>query len=162
MQKFALPRSATLIAGLSALSLLLLAGCETPAPKIHNLVISDFIISDTKYSAGTYESGYTRWRPGESKSSFTIGEGNIAFFYMKVSNIVRGQFHTSQWKFYTPDNKLYWDSVKVARFMDSPVWTVWNFYKTLHLDYVQPGGWKVEFEFDERVVKQATFEILKP
>ncbi len=132
---------------------------ELALPKAHDPVFSDLKISDTRRSVGTYE-GYPKWRPGPDKNSLTIGEENIAFFYIKISNIKPGQTHSWHWKFYTPDNKLYWDSEKRTR----KIGPSWNFYHTLFLDspLVQAGQWKVEFEFDERVVEQRTFEILAP
>ncbi len=77
---------------------------------------------------------------------------------MKVSNVRRG-LHSWHWKFYTPDNKIHWATKKQTKSLD---YSSWNFYETLHIDDVQPGVWKVEFEFDERMVKQTTFEILEP
>ncbi len=131
---------------------------ELALPIAHDPVFSDLKISDTKRSVGTYE-GYPKWRPGPDKNSFTIGEENFAFFYIKISNTNPGQTHSWYWKFYTPDKKLYWDSEKRTK----KIGPSWNFYHTLFLDtpLVQAGQWKVEFEYDERVVEERTFEILE-
>ncbi len=63
----------------------LLAACETTVSADqriaeYNLEFSDWIISDVKVNFGPTPGGKTRWRPGPSKNSFVIGEGNIAFF----------------------------------------------------------------------------------
>lgn len=142
----------------------LLAACETtvsPDQRIaeYNLEFSDLIISDVRVSAGTTSAGKTRWRPGPRQNSFVMGDENIIFFYMKVSNIKPDITYTSYWKFYTPDNKLHWRSVKRTTEL---TYSSWNFYNTFRLDSalgLPTGLWRVEFEFDGSVVKQATFEL---
>ena len=78
---------------------------------------------------------------------------------MKISNLTPGENYSRYWKIYTPDNELHWTSAKV-----SGPWKyrTWSTYKTLHLSSIQTGEWRVELEFDGRLIEQATFEILKP
>ena len=141
-----------------------LAACETTVPPDQRIAeispeFSDLIISDVKVDTGQSPAGKTRWRPGPRQNSFVMGEGNIAFFYMKVSNIKSGTTHTHYWKFYTPNNKLHWRSVKRTTEL---TYSSWNFYNTFRLDPalgLPTGLWRVEFEFDGSVVKQATFEL---
>ena len=142
----------------------LLAACETTVSTDqrtaeYNLEFSDLIISDVKVDIGKTPRGNTMWRPGPRKNSFVMGDGNIAFFYMKVSNIKLDTTHSNYWKFYTPDNKLNWRSVKRTKELTS---NSWSFYNTFRLDPalgLPTGLWRVEFEFDGSVVKQATFEL---
>ncbi len=146
------------VAVLTCLSVL---GCAAPDQRIaeYNPEFSDLIISDVKVNFGPTPGGKTRWRPGPSKNSFVMGEGNIAFFFVYVSNIKPGTTHTYYWKFYTPDNKIHWKSVK--RTMEV-THSSWNFYRTIRLDPalgLPTGLWRVEFELDGSVVKQATFEL---
>lgn len=142
----------------------LLAACETTVSADqriagYNLEFSDLIISDVRVDVGTTPAGKTRWRPGPSQNSFVMGDENIAFFYMKVSNIKPVITYTSYWKFYTPDNKLHWKSAKRTTELKS---SGQNFYNTFRLNPalgLPTGLWRVEFEFDGSVVKQATFEL---
>ncbi len=142
----------------------LLAACETTVSEDqrtaeYNLEFSDLIISDVRVDIGKTPQGKTKWRPGPSQSSFVMGDENITFFYMKVSNIKPDTTHSYYWKFYTPDNKLHWKSVKRTRELTH---RSWNFYNTFRLDpgFGLPTGlWRVEFEFDGSVVKQRTFEL---
>ena len=127
--------------------------------KLPDVEFSELRISDTRRNVGTYE-GHPKWRPGSDKRSLMIGEESIAFFFITLLNISPGESYSWHWKFYTPESELYWDSKNGTSLITTPSW---NFYHTLHLDspLVQAGLWKVEFEFDERVVEERTFEILE-
>jgi hypothetical protein len=115
----------------------------------------DLLISDEKRFVGT------KVRPGSETNSITMDEGNIAFFFVKAANITPGDFHTWQWKFYAPTEEMISGFIKSGGMISG---SRWNYWETLHLTSprIQPGLWKVEFEFDERVVVERTFEILAP
>ena len=115
----------------------------------------DLLISDEKRFVGT------KVRPGSETNSITMDEGNIAFFFVMVANITPGDFHTWQWKFYAPTEEMISGFIKSGGMISG---SRWNYWETLHLTSprIQPGLWKVEFEFDERVVVERTFEILAP
>ena len=142
----------------------LLAACETTVSADqrtaeYNLEFSDLIISDVKVDAGQTSDGKTKWRPGPSQNSFVMGDGNIAFFYIKISNIKLDTTHTYYWKFYTPDNKLHWRSVKGTQELTVAIWNVYNTFRLPPALGLPTGLWRVELEFDGSVVKQATFEL---
>ena len=118
---------------------------------------SGLVISDTRHSIGQTGEGKERWRPGQTKNIFTIGKQDFVFFFITFYDLKLDQNYTRHWKFYSPDGRLHWTSSKKEWVNQNKTF---NLYYTLYLSRLSIGKWRVEFEIDDRVIKQATFEIL--
>ncbi len=121
----------------------------------------DLVISDTRRNLGPTSDGLPRWRPGDKVKSFTTGEDELAFFFVKLYNLQPGTNYDWEWRFFDSDNLQYWDNPKFTKTLTQPAW---NFWHTLYLTPAvtkRAGLWRVEFVLNDVVAKEGTFSVHK-
>lgn len=135
-----------------------LAGCavspDPDAPQFSEIVISDHWVPFGDRSR----------RPGPRRNTFVDGKDTNAFFFIQLQFFKPGSRHTWQWRVFSPGGEFSYARSPYRRkvLRSQPAIHFWYNFNLAPSGNDRLGRWRVQFEFDGKVVRESTFLVQRP